>query len=361
MSFLRICFFSIVVLSIGIPCRYVNAKEGSPVQSVKKAGKPIDRVTSSKRKQSVQKKTVPRKVVTQGGNQKPRAPIRSSSTGISKSSVPKKTSSPASSVVPKVSPSPKVTALPVRKQQQLSESSLQETRPVEPVVKDPSVGFKPIGPKSVEPMSIGQRPLGFTQTDFKPSETKPADSKADQKLVVIDPGHGGYDLGARMSACDEKSLALSTALLTKKHLIDMGYRVILTRSRDVFMPLEKRASIANETKSKLFVSIHYNAAKNTVAKGIEVFYYVSADKFRTGSSKKLAARVLNKVIDKTVAESRGIKEGNFYVIRETRMPAILIEAGFMTHPEELHLLKDIHYRDKIARGIAEGIDSFFKA
>lgn len=188
----------------------------------------------------------------------------------------------------------------------------------------------------------------------------PQEKIKEQRLVVLDPGHGGYDLGAHMAACDEKSLALSTALLAKKYLTELGYRVILTRSRDIFMPLEQRTQIANETKGKLFASIHYNAAKNPIAKGVEVFYYVSADKFRTGASKKLAARVLSKIVDKTVAESRGIKEGNYYVIRETKMPAILIEAGFMTHPEELHLLKDINYRDKIARGIAEGIDSFFK-
>lgn len=184
---------------------------------------------------------------------------------------------------------------------------------------------------------------------------------ADQKLVVIDAGHGGYDVGARYFSCDEKSLALSMALLTKKHLSDMGYRVILTRSRDVFIPLETRTSIANETKGKLFVSIHCNAAKNSLAKGIEVFYCLSSDKWRCGSSKKLAARVLSKVIERTKAEDRGVKEGNFYVLRETKMPSIIIETGFMTHPEEIHLLKDITYRDRLARGIAEGIDSYFKA
>jgi len=180
------------------------------------------------------------------------------------------------------------------------------------------------------------------------------------KLVILDPGHGGYDLGARMSSVDEKSLALSTALLTKKHLQDMGYRVVLTRSRDVFISLEKRALIANETKGKLFVSIHFNAANNPIAKGVEVFYNMAQDKIRGASSKKLATGVLHKIIDKTASENRGIKEGNFFVIRETKMPSILVEAGFMTHPDELHLLKDIQYRDKIAKGIAEGVDLYFR-
>jgi len=183
---------------------------------------------------------------------------------------------------------------------------------------------------------------------------------ADQKLIVLDPGHGGYDVGARYYCCDEKSLALSMALLTKKHLTEMGYRVILTRSRDVFIPLETRAMIANETKGKLFVSIHCNAAKNALAKGIEIFYYTCSDKWRSGSSKKLASRILSKVIERTGADDRGVKEGNFFVLRETKMPSIIVETGFMTHPDEIHLLKDILYRDKIAKGISEGIDSYFK-
>ena len=183
----------------------------------------------------------------------------------------------------------------------------------------------------------------------------------DAKLVVLDPGHGGYDLGAKMSSCDEKSLALSTALLTKKHLLELGYRVILTRSRDIFLSLERRTEIANQTKSKIFVSIHFNAAKSLTAKGIEIFFCHSQDKIRAHASKNLASKVLKKMIDHTSSENRGVKEGNFFVIRETLMPAILVEAGFMTHPEELHLLKDIVYRDKIARGISEGIDAYFKS
>lgn len=182
----------------------------------------------------------------------------------------------------------------------------------------------------------------------------------DGKLIVIDPGHGGYDLGARMFSVDEKSLALSTALLTKKYLQEKGYRVVLTRSRDIFISLEKRAAIANDTKGLLFVSIHFNAASNPSAKGVEVFYHLSQDKLRASHSKKLAAKVLEKIVQKTTAENRGVKEGKFFVIRETKMPAILVEAGFMTNPDELHLLKDIHYREKIAKGIVEGVELYFR-
>lgn len=179
------------------------------------------------------------------------------------------------------------------------------------------------------------------------------------RLVILDAGHGGYDLGCRLSSCNEKSLALSTTLMIKKCLTDMGYRVILTRSRDIFLSLKKRTTIANETKSKLFVSIHYNAAKNCEAKGVEVFYYKSKDKWRSLASRKLAIRVLSKLVDRTGAKNRGVKTGNFHVIRETKMPAILVEGGFITHEEERNRLKDPAYRQKIAKGIAEGIDSYF--
>lgn len=215
---------------------------------------------------------------------------------------------------------------------------------------------KPVSAIHAEHEAQVPRPL---QDNKKLLYAKPT-KLSEGKLVVLDPGHGGYDLGARMFSVDEKSLALSTALLTKKHLQEKGYRVILTRSRDVFISLEKRASIANETKGMLFVSIHFNAANNPIAKGVEVFYNLSQDKLRAGNSKKLAAKVLEHIVQKTASENRGVKEGNFFVIRETKMPSILVEAGFMTHPDELHLLKDVNYRDKIARGIAEGIDLYFR-
>jgi len=260
---------------------------------------------------------------------------------------------------PAAKPGIKKTSPPAKTQGTAKPAAKQVKKmPPATVHKKPLVAKPPVAP--LTPKAVPKQSASAVVPKVMSPTAMQKTSERTQRLVVIDPGHGGYDLGARMSACDEKSLALSTALLTKKYLTEMGYAVILTRTRDVFMALEKRTFIANQTKSKIFVSIHYNAAKNPIAQGIEVFYHASSDKFRTGSSKKLAARVLSKLIDRTVAENRGIKEGNFYVIRETKMPAILIEAGFMTHPEELHRLKDINYRDKIARGIAEGIDSFFK-
>ncbi|MCF7852444.1 MAG: N-acetylmuramoyl-L-alanine amidase [Simkaniaceae bacterium] len=179
-------------------------------------------------------------------------------------------------------------------------------------------------------------------------------------LIVIDPGHGDYDHGAEYFKSQEKQLNLVTAKLVKKHLNNLGYRVLLTRNSDTFVSLIERASIANQSGCSLFVSIHYNSAKNRNVTGIEVFYYPKGDVKRQNASKKLASHVIDHVVEMTGAKSRGIKNGNFCVIRETKMPAILIEGGFMTNPKEIRLLKDLKYLNKVAKGVASGIDRYFK-
>jgi N-acetylmuramoyl-L-alanine amidase len=141
----------------------------------------------------------------------------------------------------------------------------------------------------------------------------------------------------------------------------MGYQAVMTRTEDLFVPLLSRASIANETGPALFVSIHYNSAPSAEAHGVEVFYYQSkTDENRTNASKELAALVLDQVIQNTQAKSRGIKTGNFAVIRETKMPAVLIEGGFLTNQEEMQKIKDPAYIKRIAWGIAGGIDRYLR-
>ncbi|MDJ0652194.1 MAG: N-acetylmuramoyl-L-alanine amidase [Simkaniaceae bacterium] len=181
-----------------------------------------------------------------------------------------------------------------------------------------------------------------------------------KQLIVIDPGHGGFDIGARVRSVQEKALALKTATLVRQYLHQKGYRVILTRSRDVSISLAKRTTIANNTKSKVFVSIHYNAFKNPQVKGIEVYYYNRGSKWRQKASKKLAQLVLDGMIASTGAKNRGIKTGNFHVIRETNMPAILVEGGFMTNSQEHSNLSDQKYVEKMALSIANAIEKYLK-
>jgi N-acetylmuramoyl-L-alanine amidase len=181
--------------------------------------------------------------------------------------------------------------------------------------------------------------------------------------IVIDPGHGGTDHGARAKApfCEEKRICLQTARLVKKYLDQLGYHVVMTRNTDAFVPLPTRVETATQAGSAIFVSIHYNSSRTPTAQGIEIFFFDSKEnRSRTTASKKLADAILPRLIRRTQAQSRGVKKGNFYVIRETSMPAILIEGGFISNPQERALLKQRDYQEQIARGIADGIDQYFK-
>lgn len=188
--------------------------------------------------------------------------------------------------------------------------------------------------------------------------------RAKPKLIVIDPGHGGEDAGTKSLIkpfYQEKFLTLATSRLLGDYLRQLGYEIRMTRNEDIFIPLSDRAVKANQIDPALFVSVHYNSAPSTEASGIEVFYYQADDNVkRTQSSKELAALVLDSLISTTQAKSRGVKKGNFAVIRETKMPAVLVEGGFLTNQDEMNLIKDPSYLKKLAWGMAKGIDKYLK-
>ena len=189
-------------------------------------------------------------------------------------------------------------------------------------------------------------------------------TQPDAPTVIIDVGHGGADRGARGHTpyCEEKKICLLTARLVKQYLDQLGYHVVMTRNTDDFIPLPKRVEIASQAQGNIFVSVHFNSSRSPEVQGIEVFFSDSKEnKTRTSASRKLATAILSRVIRRTSAHSRGIKKGNFYVIRETSMPAVLVEGGFISNSEERLLLKSREYQEKIARGIADGIDQYFKA
>jgi N-acetylmuramoyl-L-alanine amidase len=194
---------------------------------------------------------------------------------------------------------------------------------------------------------------------LKPVDSRPSIPQHAKPLIILDAGHGGSDEGAKIRFFKEKKITLSTTLYVKKYLEELGYRIILTRSRDVFIPLHRRVSIANKTRGILFISVHFNASQSRDAKGIEVFYSSQPGK-RSQASKQLATSVLQNVIKETKADSRGVKAGNFHVIRETEMPAILVEGGFITNTEERSNLRERSYLDKLAKGIALGVDKYLK-
>ncbi len=183
-------------------------------------------------------------------------------------------------------------------------------------------------------------------------------------VVIIDAGHGGKDRGAHSDKnprYEEKRLTLQTAKLVGHYLTKMGHPNTLTRYTDEFIGLKERAHLADYSGALVFVSVHYNSAPAKEAHGIEVFYYESkSDHARSKLSKELSQDVLSAMIHSTQAKSRGVKHGNLAVIRETHIPAILVEAGFLTHQGEREKIHTENYRHSIARGIAKGIDRYLR-
>lgn len=210
--------------------------------------------------------------------------------------------------------------------------------------------FSILGAAAKNPMHRGVQGSYEASSIFAPSHLKP--------LIVIDPGHGGSDEGAKINAFMEKKLTLITAQMVRRHLEGMGYRVMLTRSKDIYLPLPRRVTMANKIKGSIFISIHFNSAPRQEVQGIEIFYFDSKEAWRTKASKRLASTILRATLEETQAASRGVKQGNFHVIRETDMPAILVEGGFMTNKEERSRLRDRDYLNQLAQGIANGVDLY---
>jgi N-acetylmuramoyl-L-alanine amidase len=183
-------------------------------------------------------------------------------------------------------------------------------------------------------------------------------------LVVIDPGHGGLDIGAKIRKpyIEEKRLALTTAIYLKRDLLRMGYRVVLTRYRDQYITLPIRAKIANRAKAALFISLHFNSCKNNTAKGIEIFYNKNEkNKKRSALSRGLASCILQDSVKQTKMDSRGVKSAGFVVIKETKMPSVLVEGGFLTNFSDRQKLRQREFLLKLAKGIAIGSDKFLKS
>lgn len=179
-------------------------------------------------------------------------------------------------------------------------------------------------------------------------------------FVIIDPGHGGESLGTQtvtMPHIREKALALKCGLQVAKFLRDWGYPVRLTRTKDETVPLPKRVELAKG--GSFFVSIHFNHAPNADANGVEVFYYTNAkNPARIDQSKLLAQDILRHIVRETDCFSRGVHPGNFHVLRENTLPAVLVEGGFCSNVIEARKLSDPKYITKLAYAIARGIDSY---
>ncbi len=167
--------------------------------------------------------------------------------------------------------------------------------------------------------------------------------------VVLDAGHGGHDRGARsLRGKNEKDLALDVALRTKKLLQRAGFRVVMTRSRDVFIPLGSRVATSNRLRNAIFVSIHFNWARRRGAEGLETFYY-------TAKSMRLAANIQQEILKTYSTKNRGVKQARFYVLRNNRKPSVLVELGFLSNSRDNKLAQSAGHRQKLAQAVAAGI------
>jgi N-acetylmuramoyl-L-alanine amidase len=179
-----------------------------------------------------------------------------------------------------------------------------------------------------------------------------AASAASFSTVVIDPGHGGFDRGGiRSNIIPEKGVALDVARRLRAYLADAGFRTVMTRSSDSFVTLDRRVEIANRQRRAIFISIHFNSAKRRGANGIETFY-------GSARAKRLASLIQRNAMKTTSGENRGIKKARFYVLRRSRIPAVLIECGFLTNPQDARRASRPAYRDQLARQIAKAIIAY---
>jgi N-acetylmuramoyl-L-alanine amidase len=167
--------------------------------------------------------------------------------------------------------------------------------------------------------------------------------------VVIDPGHGGFDRGGIPGQrVPEKVVALDVAQRLERRLRQAGYRVVMTRDSDVFVPLGERVRIANRYGDAIFVCIHFNSATRVGANGIETYYY-------SNNSAAFAANIHRQVVSGTTSDNRGIRRRGYYVLRRTDIPAVLVECGFLTNPTEAQLALESTYRQRLADRIADGV------
>lgn len=200
------------------------------------------------------------------------------------------------------------------------------------------------------------------------------------RRICIDPGHGGNDKGSenKQLKIQEKNLTLQIALRLRKVLQGLGYEVVMTRDNDRFISLLNRAETANRRRCDLFLCIHVNAAEGKSANGIETYRFPPQGATPTArpqqilphdlkffpsnrfdmANLQLAYCVEQRLVQRLNRRDRGIKCGRFKVLERLNCPGVLIECGFISHPEEGKLLADPTYQQNIAQAIGEAVNNY---
>ena len=253
--------------------------------------------------------------------------------------------------------------------------------------------------KAEQSISSRPKPLGITETPAVTLERPLRPTIAKVRRIVLDPGHGGHDSGAvGQTGLKEKDVVLAVGLKLRELVREeLGLDVVMTRSTDVFIPLEERTAIANKVNADLFVSIHANAAPNRVASGIETYYLNLAKtekvaqlaakengttlekvstlqailfdlmaNYKLNDSAHLAEAVQRSLVKTVKSEhsdtrNLGVKQGPFYVLVGASMPSILVETAFISNSTEEQRLKDATFQDILAHGILDGIRGYVQS
>jgi N-acetylmuramoyl-L-alanine amidase len=195
------------------------------------------------------------------------------------------------------------------------------------------------------------------------------------ETVVLDPGHGGSDSGASNRWGTEKAFALDVAQYARQQLTRAGYRVEMTRPRDNFVPLEDRAAFASRFRNALFISIHFNSSGT--AEGLETYALAPAGVLSTAANEvsvadvrwcpgnaqdeqniALAAAVHASVLSKMAMFDRGVKHARFHVLRNVKIPGVLIECGFLSSAAEGQRIATTQFRQQVGAAIAQGVQHY---
>ena len=202
-------------------------------------------------------------------------------------------------------------------------------------------------------------PLLPTKTPISSQPTQ-NDGVLKGKIIVVDPGHGGSNPGAVANSTRESDNNLAVSLKLRDKLVQAGAKVIMTRDTDrtvaaegssLSEELEARVNLAETNHADMFISIHSNENSDPNIAGAMTFY-------PNGKSSTLASQVETALVAQTSAENKGTSDATFYVLRNTSMPSILVEMGFVSNKEEAALLNNDSYRTKVAQGILNGIVNY---
>ncbi|WP_370763424.1 N-acetylmuramoyl-L-alanine amidase family protein [Megamonas funiformis] len=215
--------------------------------------------------------------------------------------------------------------------------------------------------------SLGKKGIAidiFNSVVNTPVASDVALSNVKNKIITIDPGHGGSDSGAvGPNGYTEKEGTFAISQKVASILNQSGAKVVMTRDSDVDVygpnasarnELQARVDVGNNANSDIFVSIHCNAFVNPAANGTQTFYYGSSYQ-----GQRLAQSIQEKMIEANGLRDGGISTCNFYVVKHSYMPAVLIETAFITNYDEEALLSDDEWQTTMAKAIAEGINEYF--